>query len=63
MLLKLCAVVAVEKKRAHILAISRTKRAKIPPFKRLPKSEVAATEQGLDPITQFFKPKTKAGRP
>ena len=35
----------------------------MPPFKRLPKTEVAATEQGLDPITQFFKPKTKAGRP
>ena len=32
-------------------------------FKRLPKFQVAATEQGLDPITQFFKPKTKAGRP
>ena len=24
---------------------------------------MAATEQGLGPITQFFKPKTKAGRP
>jgi len=24
---------------------------------------MAATEQGLDPITQFFKPETKAGRP
>ena len=35
----------------------------MPPFKRLLKSEVAATEQGLAPITQFFKPKIKPGRP
>ena len=35
----------------------------MPPFKRLPESQVAATEQGLGPITKFFKPKTKAGRP
>ena len=35
----------------------------MPPFKRLPKFQVAATAQGLGPITQFFKPKTKADRP
>ena len=35
----------------------------MPPFKRLPKSQVAATEQGLAPMTQFFKPKIKPGRP
>ena len=34
----------------------------MPPCKRPPKPQVAATEQGLGPITQFFKPKTKAGR-
>jgi len=32
-------------------------------FKRLPKFQVAATEQGLAPMTQFFKPKIKPGRP
>ena len=35
----------------------------MPPFKRLPKSQVAATEQGLAPMAQFFKPKIKPGRP
>ena len=35
----------------------------MPPFnKRLPKSQLATTEQGLGPITQFLKPKTEAGR-
>jgi hypothetical protein len=31
-------------------------------LKRLPKSQVAATEQGLAPMTQLFKPKIKPGR-
>jgi len=45
------------------MATGRTKRAKMSPFKRLPKSKVATTEQRLAPITQFFKPKIKPGRP
>ena len=35
----------------------------MPPFKRLPKSQMAAKEQSLAPMTQFFKVKIKPGRP
>ena len=35
----------------------------MPPFKALPKSEAAAKQQGLAPMTNFFGPKTLPGRP
>ena len=45
------------------LAISAQKGAKIPPFKKVPKTEALAKEQGLSSMTSFFSAKKAPGRP
>ena len=45
------------------LAISAQKGAKMPPFKKVPKTEALAKEQGLSSMTSFFSAKKAPGRP
>jgi hypothetical protein len=44
------------------LAVDTLERAKMPPFKGLPKSEAIAKSQGLASMMDFFSVKKKSGR-